>query len=72
MGLDAEESRLTKIGTVTVRRDGKVLVKGFIGENCTYRDLYVLAMTHAIQVLSRELMADLTRGVGGSERTATY
>lgn len=59
MSLDATEVRLTKIGTVTIQPDGEVLVKGFQGENCSCRDVCVLALTHAIQVLSRELMADI-------------
>jgi hypothetical protein len=67
MSLDAEESRLTKIGTVTIKPDGMVIVKGFNGEGCTCRDVAVLAVTHAIQVLSRELMADIEKP-GGSEK----
>jgi hypothetical protein len=69
MSLDAQESRLTKIGTVTIKRDGMVIVKGFDGDKCTCRDVVVLALTHAIQVLSRELMADIEKP-GGSDKTA--
>lgn len=65
MSLDAEEVKLTKIGTVTIEPDGTVLVKGFDGENCSCRDVCVLAMVHAMGVLSRELMADIEKP-GGS------
>lgn len=69
MSLNATKVRLTKIGTVTIESDGTVLYKGFRGDNCSCRDVGVLAMVHAMQVLSRELMAGI-EVPGGSGKVA--
>jgi hypothetical protein len=69
MSLDATNVRLTRVGRVVVNHDGSVDVSGFDGENCSCRDVCVLAMVHAMQVLSRELMADIEIP-GGSGKVA--
>jgi hypothetical protein len=65
MSLDADEVKLTKIGSVTIEPDGFVRVEGFTGDNATCRDVCVLGMVHAMQVLSRELMATIEKPGGG-------
>lgn len=69
MSLDATEVRLSRFGKVVINADGTVDVSGFDGENCSCRDVCVLAMVHAMQVLSRELMADI-EVPGGSGKVA--
>ena len=69
MSLDATVVRLVRFGKVVINADGSVDVSGFDGENCSCRDVCVLAMVHAIQVLSRELMADI-EVPGGSGKVA--
>lgn len=68
MSLDAEISRLTKLGNVTIYGNPKygiqVIVKGFEGENCSCRDVAVLACAWAIEVLAREMRADIERPGG--------
>lgn len=65
MSLDAQHTKLTKIGTVMIEPSGHVSVIGFSGENCTCRDVAVLAMTHAISVLSAELLKTIEKPGGG-------
>lgn len=61
------EARLTKVGTVTVGPGGLVVVSGFEGnENCTCRDVAVLAAVHAIHVLSAELLKTIESPGGGA------
>lgn len=42
MSLDAIHSRLTKVGRIVIE-GGHVLVEGFDGDNCSCRDVAVLA-----------------------------
>jgi len=63
--LDANEVRLKKIGSVTVRA-GRIEIDGFSGENATYRDVAALAAVWAIGRLQRELMEILKRPGGGN------
>ena len=58
MSLDAETSRLTTIGILTMK-DGEILLDGFEGDNCTCRDVCVQAMVWAIGELQKALMADI-------------
>lgn len=64
MSLDASKSKLTKIGTIKMK-DGCVYVNGFEGENCSCRDVAVLALAWAIGELSREMALDIQEP-GGS------
>jgi len=65
--LDEKVSTLTKYGTVEVQLGGEILVKGFEAENCTCRDVAVLAMTYAIGQLQQKLNEHIQRpgGRGG-------
>jgi hypothetical protein len=65
MSLDAEKSVLTKHGTVKIKPDGQIIVAGFEGDNCTCRDVAVLAMLWAIGQLQAEVMADVQEPGGG-------
>ena len=69
LSLDATEVRLRRFGKVVINADGTIDVSGFDGENCSCRDVCVLAMVHAMQVLSRELMLDI-EVPGGSGKVA--
>jgi hypothetical protein len=73
MSLDAEHTRLTKLGTVTIFSEGeiRIVVDGFEAENATCRDVAVLATTWAIGELSRSLMADIERPGGGVSGVGT-
>lgn len=64
MSLDAQPVRLTKYGRVTIE-NGFVLVEDFKGKDCSCRDVAVLAVTHAIGVLQKELMAAIQKPGGG-------
>lgn len=67
MSLDAEITKLYKIGTVTIKANGQVVVKGFLGnENSSCRDVAVLAVTHAISILAAELRKDIEAPGGGN------
>lgn len=67
MSLDAEVTKLYKIGTVTIKANGQVVVRGFEGnENSSCRDVGVLAVTHAIAVLVAELRKDIETPGGGN------
>lgn len=70
MGLDAKTSRLTKFGTVTVlpQKEGRIQIvaEGFEGENCSCRDIAVLACMWAIGELQREAMRDIEAPGGGA------
>jgi hypothetical protein len=65
--LDGEEAKLTKTGTVTITSEGRlrVFVEGFSGDNCSCREVAVLAMAWAIGELQRELVATLQKPGGG-------
>jgi hypothetical protein len=63
--LDADPAVLTKVGKITIIPSGDVRIEGFDGEGCTCRDVAALAMTYAIGVLQRELMAVITAPGGG-------
>lgn len=65
MSLDAEHTKLTRLGKVEVTADG-IVVTGFAGENCTCRDVAVLAATWAIGELQRELLRTIERPGGGN------
>lgn len=65
MSLDATEVRLTSPGTLTLHKDGTVMLEGFEGEDCTCRDVATLALAWAIGKLQAELVAQIERP-GGS------
>lgn len=60
MSLNAEVTKLTKHGTVTIhpKKEGRVqiVVEGFSGQNASCRDVAVLACLWAIGELQREVM----------------
>jgi hypothetical protein len=64
MSNDATPIRLTKTGKVTISHG--VTVEGFEGENCSCRDVAILACMWAIEVLSREVTAAIERPGGGN------
>ncbi len=64
MSLDAEPIKLTQHGTVTVEA-GSIVVTGFSGDNCSCRDVAVLACIWAIGELQRELLKDVEQPGGG-------
>jgi hypothetical protein len=64
MSLDAEPTKLTQHGTVTVEPGG-IVVTGFAGENCSCRDMAVLACIWAIGELQRELLKMVEQPGGG-------
>ncbi|WP_157119050.1 hypothetical protein [Azohydromonas lata] len=69
MSLDAHASRLAKLGTVTIhpKAEGgvQIVAEGFEGENCSCRDIAVLACMWAIGELQREVMRTI-EAPGGS------
>lgn len=70
MSLDADVSKLTRHGTVTIRPDKargvQVVVEGFDGEGCTCRDVAVQACLWAIGELQREVLRTIEQPGGGS------
>lgn len=64
MSLDAETTKLTQHGTVTVEA-GRIVVTGFEGDNCSCRDVAVLACIWAIGELQRELLKTVEQPGGG-------
>lgn len=65
MSLDAETSKLTRLGRVTIvpkhaaRGTCQILIEEFEGSNCTCRDVAALALVWAIGELQRELARTL-------------
>jgi hypothetical protein len=70
MSLDANISRLIKVGTVTIhpKAEGgvQIVAEGFEGTNCSCRDVAVLACMWAIGELQREVMRDIEAPGGGA------
>lgn len=66
MSLDATKIELAKYGSVLIEPSGRVSVVGFAGTNCSCRDVAVLAMAHAIEVLSAELRKTVEQPGGGN------
>lgn len=66
MSLDATEVKLTKTGRIEINEDGFVVLSGFAGENCSCRDVAVLAMCHGLEVLAREVRATIEKPGGGN------
>lgn len=70
MSLDAETSKLTSFGTVTIypnkERGVRIVVDGFESENCTCRDVTVQACLWAIGELQREALRSIEKPGGGS------
>lgn len=64
MSLDATHSRLTKVGRIVIE-GGHVLVEGFDGDNCSCRDLAVLACMHGMEVLAQEARKTIEQPCGG-------
>lgn len=56
MSLDADVTKLTAVGTLTVYPDGSIVADGFSATNASCRDVAVLAAAWAIGELQRELM----------------
>ncbi|WP_054074958.1 hypothetical protein [Comamonas testosteroni] len=64
MSLDATHSRLTKVGRIVIEA-GHVLVEGFDGDNCSCRDVAVLACMHGMEVLALEARKTIEQPGGG-------
>jgi hypothetical protein len=64
VSLDSDISKLTPHGLVTIEPGG-IVVTGFAGDNCSCRDVAVLACIWAIGELQRELMKDVEQPGGG-------
>lgn len=64
MSLDATHSRLTKVGRIVIE-GGRVLVEGFEGDNCSCRDVAVLACMHGVEVLAQEARKTIEQPGGG-------
>lgn len=64
MSLDATHSQLTKVGRIVIE-GGHVLVEGFEGDNCSCRDLAVLACMHGMEVLALEARKTIEQPGGG-------
>jgi hypothetical protein len=67
MSNDATPIRLTKIGKLTICTDPRlpVRIEGFEGENCSCRDVAILACMWAIGQLQRAATGDIERPGGG-------
>lgn len=67
MSNDATPIRLTKIGKVTIDTHERlpVVIEGFEGENCSCRDVAILACMWAIGVLQRETTKTIEVPGGG-------
>lgn len=63
--LDAQNARLTKLGTVAIDKSG-IVVSGFEGEGTGCREVAVLATVWALGELQRELLLTLQRPGGGN------
>lgn len=65
MSLDAETSRLTKFGRVVWDAKEGISIEGFDGDNCTCRDVVVLALSHAIRELNEDMRLTIEKPGGG-------
>lgn len=65
MSLDAQVTRLTKTGVVSISKEG-INAVGFDAENATCRDVAVLAAAWAIGELQREMLKDIQAPGGGN------
>lgn len=70
MSLDEHEMNLTRPGRVTIYPQPgptgvQIILDGFDGENCSCRDLAVLAQIWAIGALQESLIADVMKPGGG-------
>ena len=68
MSLDAETSKISKTGKVTITAAG-IVIDGFEGTNCSCRDVAVLACMWAIGELARETLLEIQEP-GGSGNVA--
>jgi hypothetical protein len=59
MSLDAQITRLTQFGRITIDAEQGILIEGFEGENATCRDAAVLAMLWGIAELQRDIYATI-------------
>ncbi len=64
MSLDAQESRLTRYGRIVIE-GGEVVVEGFEGQNCSCRDIAVLAAAYGVLVLTEQMRATIQKPGGG-------
>ncbi len=64
MSNDATPIRLTKTGTMTLSAEG-IAIDGFEGENCSCRDVAILACLWAIGQLQMEATATVHMPGGG-------
>lgn len=64
MSLDATEMNLTRCGKVEIALGGDIYLTGFEGNNCSCRDVAVLALSWAIGHLQRELDATIRKPGG--------
>lgn len=61
MGLDASEISIRRLGRVVITEGGEVEISGFEGNNCSCRDMAVLAMSHAMQTLQKRLHESISK-----------
>lgn len=66
MSLDAGKSRLTKFGRVIWDAEKGIFIEGFDGENCTCRDVAVLALAHAVRALNEDMRLTIEKPGGGT------
>ena len=61
MDLDASEISIRRLGRVVVTEGGEVEISGFEGNNCSCREVAVLAMTHALETLQKRLRESISK-----------
>lgn len=69
MSNDATPIRLTQFGTVEIPPEGPegmIVITGFEGENCTCRDVAIMACAWAIGRLQREMLKSIEKPGGGN------
>jgi len=64
LSLDAEHTKLTDTGSITIS-DDKIAIAGFSGDNCTCRDVAVYACLWAIGELQKEVTSLVEQPGGG-------
>jgi hypothetical protein len=65
MSNDATPIKLTKTGRVVIEANGLVIAEGFGGDNCSCRDVAILACMWAMSVLQTEVTKTIESPGGG-------
>jgi hypothetical protein len=65
MSNDATPIKLTKTGRVVIEANGLVTAEGFDGDNCSCRDVAILACMWAMSVLQTEVTKTIESPGGG-------